>query len=74
MAGVEALLVGIEKPKEDLVSFIQKESRTVNVVAVQGMGGLGKTTLVSQVYRDERVQQLFQHLLVVLCATRCYCW
>ncbi|EXB56286.1 Disease resistance protein RPP13 [Morus notabilis] len=55
-------LVGIEKPKQELVSWLLKdEVSNVQVVAVVGMGGLGKTTLVKQVYRDDEVKQRFQH-------------
>ncbi|EXB37274.1 Disease resistance protein RPM1 [Morus notabilis] len=55
-------LVGIEKPKQERVSWLLKdEVSNVQVVAVVGMGGLGKTTLVNQVYRDDEVKQRFQH-------------
>ncbi|EXB93791.1 Disease resistance protein RPM1 [Morus notabilis] len=55
-------LVGIEKPKQELVSWLLKdEVSNVQVVAVVGMGGLGKTTLVNQVYRYDKVKQRFQH-------------
>ncbi|EXC04630.1 Disease resistance protein RPM1 [Morus notabilis] len=58
----EGQLVGIEKPKQELVSWLLKdEVSNVQVVAVVGMGGLGKTTLVYQVYRDDEVKQRFQH-------------
>ncbi|OMO93468.1 Disease resistance protein [Corchorus olitorius] len=53
-------LVGIEEPKEKLVKWlVESKSRRRKVVSVVGMGGLGKTTLVKQVYDDERVKKRF---------------
>ncbi|GMN55288.1 hypothetical protein TIFTF001_024415 [Ficus carica] len=58
----ESQLVGIENPKQELVSWLLEDQiSNVQVVAVVGMGGLGKTTLVSQVYQDAEVKQCFRH-------------
>ncbi|PON93245.1 NB-ARC domain, LRR domain containing protein [Trema orientale] len=57
----EAQLVGIDKPKQELICWLVEEVSEIQVVAVVGMGGLGKTTLVSKVYDDLQVKKHFQH-------------
>jgi signal recognition particle GTPase len=49
----ESKLVGREKEKSELVGLISKQDdqQTV-VISVWGMGGLGKTTLVKEVYQS----------------------
>ena len=47
----EAEVVGIESPKAKLIDWLLDEDRSQRtVISVVGMGGLGKTTLVKQVY------------------------
>ncbi|XP_026665888.2 disease resistance protein RPM1-like [Phoenix dactylifera] len=55
----EAELVGIEKPKEELIGWLVKGESQLKVISVVGMGGLGKTTLVRKVYDHERVKGWF---------------
>ena len=57
----EAQLVGLDKPKQHLLNFLVEDISGLRVVAVVGMGGLGKTTLVSKVYSDLQVKKHFQH-------------
>ncbi|KAJ4837273.1 hypothetical protein Tsubulata_017330 [Turnera subulata] len=52
-------LVGIEKPKQKLVSWLVKGKPGREVVSLAGMGGLGKTTLAKQVYDDAEVKKHF---------------
>ncbi|XP_027150743.1 disease resistance protein RPM1-like [Coffea eugenioides] len=56
----EAQLVGIDKPKAELISKILDDHSQLKVVSVVGMGGLGKTTLVKKVYDDAAVKKQFQ--------------
>ncbi|KAF3447824.1 hypothetical protein FNV43_RR08530 [Rhamnella rubrinervis] len=57
----EAQLVGIDKPKQDLIGELVGGRSELQVVAVAGMGGLGKTTLASKIYKDGVVKRHFQH-------------
>ncbi|CDP22252.1 unnamed protein product, partial [Coffea canephora] len=56
----EAQLVGIDKPKAELISKILDDHSQLKVVSVVGMGGLGKTTLVKKAYDDAAVKKQFQ--------------
>ncbi|XP_062093367.1 disease resistance protein RPM1-like [Humulus lupulus] len=58
----EAQLVGVESEKQDLLSFLVNDTSELQVAAVVGMGGLGKTTLVSTVYNDLQVKNHFHQL------------
>ncbi|CAL9039487.1 disease resistance protein RPM1 [Musa acuminata AAA Group] len=55
----EAELVGIDKPKEDIIRWLVKGESNLKVISVVGMGGLGKTTLVRKIYDDEKVKGWF---------------
>ncbi|XP_030517297.2 disease resistance protein RPM1-like [Rhodamnia argentea] len=52
-------LVGIEQPKNELVVRLLDHALRREVISVVGMGGLGKTTLVKQVYDDPAVKKHF---------------
>ncbi|XP_052165020.1 disease resistance protein RGA5-like [Oryza glaberrima] len=45
-------LVGIHDPKANLIKWLMGDEQERNVVSVVGLGGLGKTTLVKEMYRD----------------------
>ncbi|XP_037455146.1 disease resistance protein RGA5-like [Triticum dicoccoides] len=45
-------LVGIDGPREELVSLLIDSEKKLKVVSIVGFGGLGKTTLVKQVYDE----------------------
>ncbi|KAF3336405.1 Disease resistance protein RPM1 [Carex littledalei] len=66
-ANVEALLVGLDEPKRKLVELIMKEHVELSdepwkgkVISVVGMGGLGKTTLVKEVYGCQELRDKFK--------------
>ncbi|KAL3497645.1 hypothetical protein ACH5RR_040377 [Cinchona calisaya] len=56
----EAKLVGIEKPKRQLISQLLECDSEFKIISVVGMGGLGKTTLVKKVHEDAAVRRHFQ--------------
>ncbi|XXG72447.1 hypothetical protein AAC387_Pa07g1541 [Persea americana] len=61
---VEEELVGIEENKDELIGWLKDKEPQRSVVSVVGMGGLGKTTLVTKVFNSPAVKQHFQ----------CYAW
>jgi hypothetical protein len=56
---MESQLVGREKEKSDLVNLISKQDEPM-VISVWGMGGLGKTTLVKEIYESQELSGLFE--------------
>ncbi|KAK9928153.1 hypothetical protein M0R45_025299 [Rubus argutus] len=56
----EAELVAIGWREKQLIELLMKEESGRQVVPVVGMGGLGKTTLVKQVYEDPKVKETFK--------------
>jgi len=58
---MESQLVGREKEKSDLINLIsQQDDQQCTVISVWGMGGLGKTTLVKEVYQSQELSGLFE--------------
>ncbi|AES69515.2 LRR and NB-ARC domain disease resistance protein [Medicago truncatula] len=59
----ESVVVGRKGDKETIMNMLLSQRDTthnnIGVVAILGMGGLGKTTLAQLVYNDEEVQQHF---------------
>ncbi|XP_037451119.1 disease resistance protein Pik-2-like [Triticum dicoccoides] len=64
MRGVleEFQLIGRNQEKEDIIALIEKQDSTheVQVIVVWGMGGLGKTTLIKNVFQIKDVSGLFE--------------
>ncbi|VAI51947.1 unnamed protein product [Triticum turgidum subsp. durum] len=64
MTGVleEFQLIGREKEKSDIIELIGEQARThqFQVIVVWGMGGLGKTTLIKNVFQSKEVNGLFE--------------
>ncbi|KAM6587648.1 hypothetical protein CsatA_010253 [Cannabis sativa] len=56
----EVDLVRISEPKRQLIEWLTRNDSGRQVVSVVGMGGLGKTTLVKQVYEDPRVKKRYK--------------
>jgi disease resistance protein RPM1 len=46
-------LIGIYEKKETLTEILHSADRSMRIVAVWGMGGIGKSTLVNNVYTNE---------------------
>lgn len=57
---IEADFVGVEKDVENLVANLVNEHNNYNVLAICGMGGLGKTTPAGKIYHHSEVQSHFQ--------------
>ncbi|KAJ1255250.1 hypothetical protein BS78_K271900 [Paspalum vaginatum] len=55
----ESQLIGREKEKSDMIELILN-SEDLSVISVWGMGGLGKTTLVKDVYQSQKLIGLFE--------------
>lgn len=45
-------LVGIDTQKEELIKWVEDEEEQLKVMPIVGFGGLGKTTLANEVYRE----------------------
>uniref|UniRef100_A0A7N0UW39 Uncharacterized protein n=1 Tax=Kalanchoe fedtschenkoi TaxID=63787 RepID=A0A7N0UW39_KALFE len=53
-------LVGTEKHKRQLIDMLVSSDKPLKVVSVYGMGGVGKTSLVKNIYSDEEVKAKFK--------------
>ncbi|KAL5999771.1 hypothetical protein ACLOJK_038056 [Asimina triloba] len=53
-------LVGIDKPRDHLIGWLLRGEQRHSTIAVFGMGGLGKTTLVKKVYDSDQVKKHFE--------------
>jgi hypothetical protein len=47
-----ASLVGVDSQKEEIVKWVMDEGQQLKVMSIVGFGGLGKTTLANEVYRE----------------------
>ncbi|KAM0899464.1 hypothetical protein ACQ4PT_021319 [Festuca glaucescens] len=71
MTGVleQVQLIGRQKEKFDIIELIREQARTqqFEVIALWGMGGLGKTTLIKDVYQRQEVIDMFgKHAFVTV--------
>ncbi|KAM0890543.1 hypothetical protein ACQ4PT_026983 [Festuca glaucescens] len=56
----ESQLIGRETEKAEIIKRITTEDSQLEVICVWGMGGIGKTTLVRDVYQDEKLSGKFE--------------
>ncbi|XP_027336813.1 putative disease resistance protein RGA3 [Abrus precatorius] len=59
---LESDIIGRDDSKKEIISLLRQthENRKVSVIAIFGLGGLGKTTLAQLVYNDLEVQNCFE--------------
>ncbi|KEH26310.1 NBS-LRR type disease resistance protein [Medicago truncatula] len=59
---LESEIIGREEDKNKIISLLRQshEHQNVSLVAIVGIGGLGKTALAQLVYKDGEVKNLFE--------------
>lgn len=66
-------VVGRDNDKEMIIKQLMQQDgpEKLDLIAIVGMGGIGKTTLAEIVYKDERVKSFFEKQLWV-CVSDCF--
>nr|ANC90313.1 BPH9 [Oryza sativa Indica Group]ANC90314.1 BPH9 [Oryza sativa Indica Group]AOX14148.1 brown planthopper resistance protein BPH1/9 [Oryza sativa Indica Group]AOX14149.1 brown planthopper resistance protein BPH1/9 [Oryza sativa Indica Group]AOX14150.1 brown planthopper resistance protein BPH1/9 [Oryza sativa Indica Group] len=63
----ESEIVGRVDDRNKIIELISKGSQQLEKISVWGMGGIGKTTLIQNVYRSEKVKKMFdKHACVTI--------
>ena len=55
-------LVGVDGPREELVSLLMDSQKKLKVVSIMGFGGLGKIKVAKQVYDEIGGNLTVRHL------------
>ena len=64
-------VIGRDDDKNAIIKLLLEPNNEVSVVAIVGIGGLGKTTLAQYIYNDEKVNTHFE-LKIWLCVTNVF--
>ncbi|GAU26212.1 hypothetical protein TSUD_354340 [Trifolium subterraneum] len=64
---LESDIIGREDNKKEIINFLRQTHRnhSVSLIAIVGIGGLGKTALAQLVYNDDEVQNFFKEKMWV---------
>ncbi|MCI10073.1 CC-NBS-LRR resistance protein, partial [Trifolium medium] len=64
---LESDIIGREDDKNEIINLLRQQhgSHNVSLVAIVGIGGLGKTALAQLVYNDDEVKQIFEKIMWV---------
>ncbi|KAL0290449.1 UNVERIFIED_CONTAM: putative disease resistance RPP13-like protein 3 [Sesamum calycinum] len=61
----EKKIVGLDDEADKIITYLNEDSKELEVISIIGMPGLGKTTLALKIYRDSRIQYEFPTIIWV---------
>ena len=68
---LESDIIGREDDKNKIISLLRQsdENQNVSLIAIVGIGGLGKTALAQLIYNDGEVKSLFEMIMMWVCVS-----